>query len=556
MSDLSAATAALVRETNLMFTFRNELLDWAVGSASGGPKGDGTYPFTQDDGSILYVASPARISAANPNRVLIPAVVTIWAGQSNAVGSPKDRTTDYVVDQLTMAYHKVDGLRPYVPNVFAGYSLGNPTGEWAAELRYAQRFRAAYPRIPHFIVKYAMGGTMIYRSDDGQATLDWNVLSQDELYARTRTHVRDAIAAIRAAGYDPIIRMVGWVQGENDTSIPLWANAYNANLTALLRGMRDLDDGWRVGASAQIYIARLSQEFVANAMAAQANNRASIVRTAQEQVAAASPGGPTILVDTDGLSLDPADHTHYTKAGLYALGDRIADLDALGSPAQDAPGAITGLAVNSTTSTSVTLAYNAAARATSYQYRLNGAGAWEPMPNGKTIDGLAAQTNYSIQVRAMNAGGTGPESAPIAFTTENSGPTSLVKNGTFASQQNWLFLDDTKVISGGKLHFIGVGAYISVCQTDVPFAAGITYKLKFTISNYKAGSIYFGSANDANGSNQKPILIGYNADGTYETTWTPNAGNTAFFIKAFDTDQRGNTVAATMDIDDLSVIPA
>lgn len=536
MSDFTAATAALLRATTLMLTTRNEVLDWASGAATGGPKGDGTYPFTQDDGSVIYVPSPARITAANPNRVLVPAIVTIWAGQSNAVGSPTDRTNDYVRDPLTMAYHKVDGLRPYVPNDFAGYSKGNPTGEWAAELRYAQRFRAAYPRIPHFIVKYAMGGTMIYRSDDGQATLDWNVQSQDELYARTRTHVRDAMAAIKAAGYDPIIRLVGWVQGENDTSIPLWADAYATNLTALLRGMRDLDDGWRVGPSAQIYIARLSQTFVDYAMGAQANNRAATVRAAQDQVVSASPGGPTILVNTDGLPIE-ADKTHYSKAGLYQLGDRFADLDALGSPAQDMPGAVTGLAVASTTSTSVTLVFNAAARATSYQYRLNGVGSWEALPNGKTIEGLTAQTNFSVQIRALNIGGSGPETAPVGFTTENSGPAPFLKNGTFASSANWL-LRDGFTISGGKMHLNGVPQWTYSEHGNVPFVPGTKYKITATVSNYVSGMVVFGDPGT--------VQVGFNANGTKSATWTASADANMLIVKSTEE-------GTTMDLDDILI---
>ena len=547
MNDLATAVAALTNATSVLVkalaqltATRNEQLDWAAGTATGGPRGDGTYPFTQDDGSVIYVPSPARISAANPNRILLPAIVTIWAGQSNAVGSPGDRTTDYVRDPLTMAYHKVDGLRPYVPNDFAGYSKGNPTGEWAAELRYAQRFRAAYPRIPHFIVKYAMGGTMIYRSDDGQATLDWNVQSQDELYSRTRTHVRDAMAAIKAAGYDPIIRMVGWVQGENDTSIPLWADAYAANLTTLLRAIRDLDDGWRVGPSAQIYIVRLSQTFVDYAMGAQSNNRAATVRAAQEQVVAASPGGPTILVNTDGLPIE-SDKTHYSKAGLYQLGDRVADLDGLGSPAQDMPGAVTGFAVASTTSTSVTLAFNAAARATSYQYRLNGTGSWEPLPNGKVIEGLTAQTNFSIQVRAMNSGGTGPETAPIGFTTENSGPAPILKNGTFATSANWLLRTGFS-ISGGKLHLTDVPQWTYSEHGNLSLVAGQRYKITATVSNFVKGQIVFGTEGGG-----QTIQVGFDANGTKSATWVAVDGVTMLTVKA---TAEGGT---TMDIDDIVI---
>lgn len=537
MSDISEAVVALTQATSLLVTTRNELLDWSTGSATGGPRGDGTYPFTQANGSQVFVASPARITANNPNRILIPAFVSFWAGQSNSVGASTDRSHDYVTDPRTLAYHQVDGLVPYRPNVFAGYSMGNPTGEWAAELRYAQRLRSTNPTATHIVVKYAQGNTFLYQTDG----LDWNVNSSDELFSRAAAHFAGAMAAILAAGYDPVLRLVQWQQGENDTANAFIAGQYQANLTALLNGIRSPTIGWKVAPNVPIYIGRLSAAYVGSSATRQT------VRDTQDAVIAAAPGGPTVLIDCDGLPME-ADVTHYTKTGLYALGDRIAARDGLGTAQQDVPGPITNLVVSETTSTTASLTFTNAARGASYQYLVNGVGNWQALSGGRQLTGLSPQTNYSVQLRAINSSGTGPVAGPVAFTTVISGPQSLLKNGTFTTNANWALRSGFS-ISNGKLHLTNVAIYEFTEQTGVPLVAGVTYTLTFTISNWAAGQIVFGT----DGGTNNTIQIGYGSNGPQTVNFVAKDGNTSFFIKSLGDGSAG---VATMDIDDIAIFPA
>jgi len=70
MSDLSDAitalgeATALVGETNeTLQRFLNEVVTWQSGTATGGPNGDGTYPFTAPDGVVVYEPSPQKLAA-------------------------------------------------------------------------------------------------------------------------------------------------------------------------------------------------------------------------------------------------------------------------------------------------------------------------------------------------------------------------------------------------------------------------------------------------------------------------------------------------------------
>lgn len=64
MTDLVAATSALVAATGQIVGTKAEMLAWSVGTAGGGPNGDGRYPFTAADNSTVLVPSPAALLQA------------------------------------------------------------------------------------------------------------------------------------------------------------------------------------------------------------------------------------------------------------------------------------------------------------------------------------------------------------------------------------------------------------------------------------------------------------------------------------------------------------
>ncbi|MEZ7006814.1 chitinase [Streptomyces sp. AD55] len=81
------------------------------------------------------------------------------------------------------------------------------------------------------------------------------------------------------------------------------------------------------------------------------------------------------------------------------------------------PGAPAGLNVSGTTSSSVTLAWNAVSGATGYTVYRDGAKVTSVTGTSTTVSGLAADTSYSFQVAATNAAGESPKSAAVSGRT-------------------------------------------------------------------------------------------------------------------------------------------
>jgi endo-1,4-beta-xylanase len=91
-------------------------------------------------------------------------------------------------------------------------------------------------------------------------------------------------------------------------------------------------------------------------------------------------------------------------------------------PGDEPPATPTGLAVTGTTPTSVSLAWNPSAGATSYQLsRALGSGGFTPIgttaATSFTDPGRSPQTTYRYQLTATNPAGTSPPTAPVTATT-------------------------------------------------------------------------------------------------------------------------------------------
>jgi chitinase len=92
-----------------------------------------------------------------------------------------------------------------------------------------------------------------------------------------------------------------------------------------------------------------------------------------------------------------------------------------GDPAPTVPAAPGGLAVSGTTSSSVSLAWNAVSGATGYNVYRNGSKVSAVSGTSVTVTGLAASTAYSFQVTATNAAGESAKSATVTGTTTSTG---------------------------------------------------------------------------------------------------------------------------------------
>ncbi|MGQ4400420.1 chitinase [Streptomyces hayashii] len=116
-------------------------------------------------------------------------------------------------------------------------------------------------------------------------------------------------------------------------------------------------------------------------------------------------------------------HGWYGQAAYYADDVSVFGPDGGGGgdPAPTVPGTPGGLAVSGTTSSSVSLSWNAVSGATGYSVYRGGTKAATVTGTSATVTGLTASTAYSFQVTAANAAGESARSAPVTGTTATAG---------------------------------------------------------------------------------------------------------------------------------------
>lgn len=293
---------------------------WALASCGG--DGGGNPQLAQAPGGGGISTSPTPTPSPSPTPTPAPTTSTdvdviLVMGQSNATGYQADTSTDYVPQQGILAWTG-SALTRYAPNSFTGIESQAPAGYWAAELSYAQQYRAAYPGRTLVILRYTAAGTQLAYSGSA-AVLDWNPQSTGELLDGARAFVRTALATLRAGGMTPHLRLIWWQQGENDALGALGAT-YASNLAALMAALRDPAGDFAVPATTPIAIGRLSSSVVALY-----GTSATQVRAAETSVAHADVGGPQVLLDDDDLPLESG--IHFSKPDQLTLGYRLWQID-------------------------------------------------------------------------------------------------------------------------------------------------------------------------------------------------------------------------------------
>ncbi|MET8447266.1 glycoside hydrolase family 18 protein [Streptomyces sp. NPDC005209] len=131
----------------------------------------------------------------------------------------------------------------------------------------------------------------------------------------------------------------------------------------------------------------------------------------------------TFTTGSSTTSVSVYTHGWYGQAAYYADDVSVYGPDGGGGgdPAPTVPGAPGGLAVSGTTSSSVSLAWNAVSGATGYNVYRDGTKVTAVTGTSATVTGLAASTSYSFQVTATNSAGESPKSAAVTGTTTASG---------------------------------------------------------------------------------------------------------------------------------------
>jgi hypothetical protein len=217
------------------------------------------------------------------------------AGQSNALGiSPVSDLAQpceypgvflYQASNVSVPFgHTIISVRP---------GLGIKEDKFGLELGAARACRGERT----CLIKYASDGTSLYDR--------WSPGGRDFLGMKETFLL--GMAAFRAAGFDPVLKGVLWMQGENDASFPAQAAAYGENLKSFIGAVRAFagDIPFAVGET-NPHNAALPYVGAVNA----AKRRA------------AKECGRVIYVPTGDLN-DLADMYHYGAEDMLALGERL-----------------------------------------------------------------------------------------------------------------------------------------------------------------------------------------------------------------------------------------
>ncbi|WP_069768069.1 chitinase [Streptomyces sp. LUP30] len=131
----------------------------------------------------------------------------------------------------------------------------------------------------------------------------------------------------------------------------------------------------------------------------------------------------TFTTGASTTSVTAYTHGWYGQAAYYADDVSVFGPDGGGGgdPAPTVPSTPGGLAVSGTTSSSVSLSWNAVSGATGYSVYRGGAKATTVTGTSATVTGLTASTAYTFQVTATNAAGESAKSAPVTGTTAATG---------------------------------------------------------------------------------------------------------------------------------------
>ena len=229
--------------------------------------------------------------------------VFLLGGQSNMVGLGRNNE---LPDELRNANSEVqiwqDNSRSFI-DLKPGFSNASGNGpEFGPELTFGQGIQG-YGSNDIYLIKHATGSTNLYSDWDPDG-------AYNPEYDTFVNRVDIALADLRGQGIDYSIEGMLWMQGEADSYNAEAAYAYEANLTALVRNMRD-----RYGSQLKFAVGRLHNSFD--------TGYDDVVRNAQYSVAGSDPS--TSIVPMDGFGLY-GDNVHYNTAGQISLGYQFANV--------------------------------------------------------------------------------------------------------------------------------------------------------------------------------------------------------------------------------------
>jgi hypothetical protein len=175
--------------------------------------------------------------------------------------------------------------------------------QFGPELSFGAKLHELYPNDEIYLVKYARGGTSLANQ--------WNP-STGSCYTMFKSRVQAAMANLAANGKNPTIAGMIWMQGEDDSVVASYAQAYQTNLQNLVAGVRS-----DFGVAMKFVAGRISYMGTRFGGTTATCNQ---VRNAQWNIS--SYVSNASCIDTDGLQW--AYWGHFGTQGQIDLGNRFA----------------------------------------------------------------------------------------------------------------------------------------------------------------------------------------------------------------------------------------
>ncbi|QLC65926.1 fibronectin type III domain-containing protein [Flavobacterium sp. LPB0248] len=231
--------------------------------------------------------------------------------------------------------------------------------------------------------------------------------------------------------------------------------------------------------------------------------------------------------------ISQADADAQADSEIAANGQIFADANGI---CTEPPAAPAGLSLTGASASSVNFSWNAVAGASEYKIYRNGGYAtsvYAPITAGSLSD-LAASTSYSIQIRAFNAAGDGPLSAPVSMSTLPAAPGApfLVSASDASLDFSWGSVGDAleyRIYRNGA--YVGSVTAPSTSGSLSGLASGTAYTVQIQAVNASG----YGALSASAIMSTRPAALGglsfLNATAsTVNFSWAPVTGASEYYI--------------------------